>query len=153
MRVISVILLFLVGARAAFAVTAPPPEVNRVLSTFDFEERRLGNDEELPMYWEKVEGAAFPHYVNGRLSSDRAHSGRYSFRFDLNGGSLIYRYPAGRIRVQSGSHYRIEAAEYGITPPQWIVLDDIFLISSTEVWTDPQPATRPKRFYRAILIP
>jgi hypothetical protein len=107
--VIAVLLLSLCARAALAAGPAAPPEVNRVLSTFDFEERRLGNDEELPMYWEKVEGAPFPHYVNARLSTDRARSGKYSFRFELNGGSLLYRYPAGRIPVQSGSHYRVDA--------------------------------------------
>jgi len=87
---------------------AQPADVNRVLRTFDFEERRLGNAEDLPMNWNKVEGTGLPHYVNGRLATDRARSGKYSFRFDLNGGSLIYRYDAGRIKVQPGAHYRLE---------------------------------------------
>jgi hypothetical protein len=87
---------------------AQPAEVSRVLRKFDFEERRLGNVEDLPMHWNKVEGPGLPHYVNGRLSNDRAHSGDYSFRFDLNGGSLIYRYDAGLIPVQPGAHYRVE---------------------------------------------
>ena len=30
-----------------------------------------------------------PHYVNGRLDTERHRGGSYSFRFDLNGGSLI----------------------------------------------------------------
>src|SRR4051812_29956296 len=88
--------------------SAQPADVKRVLRTFDFEERRLGNDEDLPMHWAKVEGPGLPHYVNGRLSPDRAHSGQYSFRFDLNGGSLVYRYDVGQIRVQPGAHYRVE---------------------------------------------
>ncbi|HEY7086523.1 MAG TPA: hypothetical protein VH518_00460 [Tepidisphaeraceae bacterium] len=91
----------------AFA-SAQPAEVSRVLRTFDFEERRLGNPEELPMHWGKVDAPGLPHYVNGRLSTDRARSGEYSFRFDLNGGSLIYRYDAGQIKVQAGAHYRVE---------------------------------------------
>src|SRR5438034_11834817 len=86
-------------------VLAQPAGVSRVLSTFDFEERRLGNVEDLPMHWIKVEGAGLPHYVNGRFSTDRARSGKYSFRFDLNGGSLIYRYLPGQIPVQNGAHY------------------------------------------------
>ena len=86
-----------------------PAEVTRVLRTFDFEERRLGNKEDLPMHWEKVEGRGLPHYVNGRLATDAARSGGHSFRFDLNGGSLLYRYGTGRIRVQPGAHYRVEA--------------------------------------------
>src|SRR5437764_12621715 len=95
--------LSLIFASIAFA---QPAGVSRVLSTFDFEERRLGNVEDLPMHWGKLEGAGLPHYVNGRLSTDRARSGKYSFRYDLNGGSLVYRYPAGLISVQSGAHYR-----------------------------------------------
>ena len=49
------------------------------------------------MHWTKVEGSGLPHYVNGYLSNDRAHGGEYSFRFDLNGGSLIYRYDTDQI--------------------------------------------------------
>lgn len=87
---------------------AQPAEVTRVLRNFDFEERRLGNAEDLPMHWFKVEGDGLPHYINGRLTTDRARSGQYSFRFDLNGGSLIYRYDATMIQVQPGAHYRVE---------------------------------------------
>ena len=91
------------------AAVAQPVDVDRTLRTFDFEERRLGNVEDLPMHWVKATGQNLPHYVNGRLSTDRQRSGRYSFRFDLNGGGLIYRYDAGRITVRPGAHYRVEA--------------------------------------------
>jgi hypothetical protein len=84
-------------------------EVSRVLKTLDFEERRLGNNESLPMHWVKLQGPGLPHYVNGQLATDRHHSGEYSFRFDLNGGSLIYRYAPGQVSVQTGAHYRIDA--------------------------------------------
>ncbi len=87
---------------------AQPAGVTRVLRTFDFEERRLNNPEDLPMYWRKVQGPGLPHYVNGFLTSDRARGGQYSFRIDLNGGGAIYRYPAGLVPVQTGAHYRVE---------------------------------------------
>lgn len=92
---------------ASFA-HAEPAAVNRVLRTFDFEERRLGNTEDLPMHWEKVEGSNLPHYVNGQLTTSQSRSGKFSFRFDLNGGGLIYRYESGQIPVQRGAHYRVE---------------------------------------------
>ncbi len=92
----------------AAVASAQPAQVTRVLRTLDFEERRLGNPEELPMHWIKVQGPGFPHYVNGRLSNDRPHGGTYSFQFDLNGGSIAYRYEPGQIRVQPGAHYRVE---------------------------------------------
>ena len=80
----------------------------RILRQIDFEERQLGNAEDLPMHWAKVESIHMPHYVNGRLATDRQRSGKYSFRFDLNGGSLVYRYDARQIRVLPRSHYRVE---------------------------------------------
>src|SRR5689334_20025193 len=101
-------LLILVVALIGTTVCAQPAGVTRVLRTFDFEERRLGNTEDLPMYWSKVQGEGLPHYVNGRLTTDTSHGGKYSFRFDLDGGGLIYRYDANQIPVQRGAHYRIE---------------------------------------------
>ncbi len=103
-RFLSIFVLLLIPA----AALAQPAEVRRVLRTFDFEERALGNDEDLPMHWSKVDGEGFPHYVNGRLATDAARSGKYSFRFDLNGGSLAYRYEPGIIKVRAGGHYRVE---------------------------------------------
>jgi hypothetical protein len=101
--------IFGLGAvgRAAGPSTAAV-DSDRVLRTFDFEERQLGNDEDVPMNWEKVDGPDLPHYVSGKLTTDRQRSGRYSFRMDLDGGSCIYRYPAGLIHVQNGAHYRVE---------------------------------------------
>src|SRR5688572_11024663 len=83
-------------------------EAERVLRMIDFEERRLGNPEELPMHWGKIEGAGYPHYVDGFLSRERARSGTYGFKLELNGGSLAYRYDAGRVKVRPRSHYRVE---------------------------------------------
>jgi hypothetical protein len=101
------LLLLLPSARAV--------EITRVLKTFDFEERRLGNQEDLPMNWSKVSGPGLPHYVHGKLANDQSHGGQWSFRFDLNGGGLIYRYQAGLLKVQAGTHYRIEG--YCLTTP------------------------------------
>src|SRR4051812_34964854 len=89
-------------------VVAQPADVKRVLRTFDFEERRLGNVEDLPMHWVKVTGPGLPHYVNGRLATDLARNGQYSFRYDLNGGGLVYRYGPNQVKVTNGAHYRIE---------------------------------------------
>jgi len=79
----------------------------RVMHTFDFEEREL-HDEILPMYWTKVttrEG--FPHYAKGKLDSAHHRSGQYSFLLIPDGGSLGYEYHARRIPVKSGSDFQI----------------------------------------------
>ncbi len=102
------LILSLLMLGSAVAAPVQPADVSRVLRTFDFEERRLGNVEELPMHWTKVDGAGLPHYVNAQLATDHARGGKYSFRFDLNGGSLIYRYQTGQIKVQRDAHYRVE---------------------------------------------
>lgn len=104
MRVFVLMILAAIATRAL----GQPAGVDRVLKTIDFEERRLGNDEDLPMHWVKLEGPGFPHYVNGHLTTDRAHGGQHSFRLDLNGGSLVYRYEPNRIRIHTGAHYRVE---------------------------------------------
>ncbi|HEV7298082.1 MAG TPA: hypothetical protein VGN72_01870 [Tepidisphaeraceae bacterium] len=105
MRALSALILLLSLASLAHGQTT---DARRVLRSFDFEERQLGNVEPLPMNWVKVEGDAQPHYVNGQLASDRARSGKYSFRYDLNGGSLVYRYESGRIKIERDAHYRVE---------------------------------------------
>jgi hypothetical protein len=101
MRLIPIFMLLL-----ATAVHAQ--EADRTLRTIDFEERRLGNPEELPMHWTKVEGIGMPHYVTGRLTNGRARSGRYCFHFELNGGSIVYRYDPRQVSVRSGAHFRVQ---------------------------------------------
>ncbi|HEV8291621.1 MAG TPA: hypothetical protein VGP94_06840, partial [Tepidisphaeraceae bacterium] len=83
-------------------------DVDRTLKTIDFEERRLGNPEELPMHWTKVEGPGMPHYVNGRFSTEKARSGKYSFLYELNGGSVVYRYDSKQVPVRAGAHFRVQ---------------------------------------------
>jgi hypothetical protein len=103
----SLLVLSLLAAWPLFAL-AQGPEPNRVLRLIDFEERKLGNNEDLPMHWDKISGPGLPHYVNGYLSDDLAHGGQYSFRFDLNGGSLVYRYDPHQLPVTAGARYHVE---------------------------------------------
>jgi hypothetical protein len=148
---------------ALFALCLPalaqPPEVKRVLHTFDFEERRLGNKESLPMFWEKVQGPGLPHYVNGRLAEGVARSGTHSFRFDLNGGGLAYRYAPGRIRVQPGAHYRVEAwCRTTVLPNARARLGACFTdidghpLAATLRHSEPYAATSPEEGWRRLSV-
>src|SRR5437762_1868508 len=101
MRPILIFILLLAGPLHA-------QDADRTLRTIDFEERRLGNPEELPMHWTKVEGPGMPHYVNGRLSTERARTGKYSFLYELNGGSIVYRYDPKQAPVRAGAHFRVQ---------------------------------------------
>ncbi|MBC7782320.1 MAG: hypothetical protein H7144_00655 [Burkholderiales bacterium] len=104
-RYCSILILLLAMTPVLFADETS----NRILRSFDFEERQTGNSEDLPADWVKLEGSGFPHYISGKLANDAAHTGRYSFRFDLHGGSLVYRYPHGKIRVFPRANYRVSA--------------------------------------------
>lgn len=107
--------LFLAVSNAsAPAQTHPAPEAPatgplRTVRVFDFEERDLGNVEDTPIGWVKVEGSGMPHYLRGSFDFAVAHSGQTSFRMDLNGGSIAFRYPENRIFVAEGALYRVEA--------------------------------------------
>lgn len=83
-------------------------QLTRTVRTFDFEEFDLGNVEDTPMGWVKVEGSGMPHYLKGQFDRSIARSGRTSFRMDLNGGSIGFRYPANRIFAIEGAIYRVE---------------------------------------------
>jgi hypothetical protein len=106
--------LLLLLCASAYAQTRPTPTTRadasglRTLRTFDFEERALGNVEDTPLGWVKVEGSGMPHYLKGIFDFSVAHSGQTSFRMDLNGGSIAFRYPANRIFVVDGALYRVE---------------------------------------------
>ncbi len=101
-------LLFIFTTLLTAAAFAQPAPLSRVLRTIDYEERELGNVEDLPMHWNKVQGPGMPHYVNGKLTSDQHHGGKFSFRMDLNGGSVLYRYDPRLMSVRHGAHYRVE---------------------------------------------
>ena len=99
--------LSLLALAAVGAAGVARADVDRVIRKFDFEERAAGNLEDTPMDWVKVEGPGLPHYVGGSLTTDQAFAGRYAFGMTLNGGSVTYRYPAGRIAAVPGSHFRL----------------------------------------------
>ena len=104
-------------ASAILALVTLPAgaRAERLAHRFDFEERPLGNVEDLPMHWAKVAGPGLPHYVAGRLTADAARGGRYSFRIDLDGGSCAYQYDTHLLPVVVGGHYR--ATGYCRTTP------------------------------------
>jgi hypothetical protein len=81
----------------------------RVVRAFDFEERDDGNFEDQPMHFARVAGPGMPHWVRGRLTPGQSHTGRYSLRLDLNGGSVVYRSRLGLMPVLRGGTYRVLA--------------------------------------------
>lgn len=64
--------------------------------------------------------------------------------------------PSVTIYGQPGKQYRIEAAESDTQPLDWSAVATITMATNPTVWFDPQPAqpaTKRKRFYRAVELP
>lgn len=80
----------------------------RIIKVFDFNERPLGNLEDIPMYWQKIKAAGFVHYVNGKFD-EKIGSPAPSFKLQLNGGNVGYIYTARRIPAFPNSDHKIIA--------------------------------------------
>lgn len=87
--------------------------LKRLVSRYDFEDAerfpRL-----LPQNWYRVLSSSvarpgYPDFGAVGLSDDLAHSGRWSLRFDLDGGAMAVALPPGVVRVFPGSRYRLSA--------------------------------------------
>ena len=79
----------------------------RVMQTFDFEERDMHLDD-LPMYWSKTPPQpGFHHFGGGILDSTRFRSGKFSFKLNPDGGSVGFQYHRKRIPIKPGSDFQI----------------------------------------------
>ena len=100
-----------------------------------------------------------PHYVAGRLATDRKRSGNHSFRFDLNGGSATYRYEPGQIKVHPQARYRVECyAQTTVLPNARVRLTAYFvdvdkrLIKSSVRHTEPFAAQRADEPWKHLFV-
>jgi hypothetical protein len=82
---------------------------DRLIRTFDFDERPLGNYEPLPMRWTRHRAWGFPQYLEAGFDGSIGHDAPPSFRFDLNGGSIGFVYRARTIEVLPASDYVVFA--------------------------------------------
>ena len=109
------LLLCLLGLRPAVAQSpALAPDTSkigrgRLVKYFDFNERPLGNLEPIPMHWQPVRVAGFPHYVTGGFDFKTGHTAAPSFRLDLSGRSVAYRYVGPDIPTRPNSDYLVTA--------------------------------------------
>ena len=84
----------------------------RVMQTFDFEERQFHYLDK-PMYWHKVtDRVGFAHYATGMLNSQRSRSGQYSFKLACDGSSIGFQYDRRRIHAKPGSDFQVTTFVY-----------------------------------------
>lgn len=77
----------------------------RLIHLFDFEERKLGNFESMPMHWHRIHREGFPAYTHIALDTEQSDSGEYSVKVALNGGSAGLVLETGTIAAVPGSDY------------------------------------------------
>ena len=79
----------------------------RVVHHFDFDERHLGNLEDIPMYWERLRAIDFPRFAVGSFDEAVGHDAPPSFRLKASGRSVAFQYLGPETRVRRNSEYRV----------------------------------------------
>ncbi len=115
-----------------------------ILKRFDFDERKLGNYEDLPMYWNRRRGANLPHYNPGILDEQVGHGAPPSFRLSAITESVAFMYGRNDIPVEPGNRYLISGwiRSEGLDKARAYLsaaymTRDLQLLDQTEVHTDP----------------
>jgi hypothetical protein len=89
-----------------------PTSLTRLVRHFDFEEAERA-PYEMPLHFYRRGGdygltdGAFPPFGEMRLTNSRAYSGRWSFMFSLDGGSMAARVPSAVIPVMPNTDYHV----------------------------------------------
>ncbi|QNN22400.1 hypothetical protein HED60_08975 [Planctomycetales bacterium ZRK34] len=83
--------------------------LQRVVRQFDFEERKLGNFEPMPMHWFRVQGAGYPKYTEIGFDRTVSASADTSLKLQLNGGSAAVVLEAGTLPAIPQANYLITA--------------------------------------------
>jgi hypothetical protein len=82
------------------------PNLYRLVKRFDFDERRLGNYEDTPMYWRRLAGPGLPAFNRGRFDYQAGAAAPPSFRLDIvGGGHVCYEYQQRDLAAVAGSDY------------------------------------------------
>lgn len=110
-------LVCLCTAPSGFAAGSDMPEAAarekarraRVVKSFDFDERRLGNFDSMPMGWRRVVEAGYPRFLEASFDESTGHQAAPSFFLPLRGGNLGASFTGREIPVDPRSAYRITA--------------------------------------------
>jgi hypothetical protein len=95
---------------AAAQPSSPLSTLNRLVRQFDFEEaEHAPYTMPINFYRYIAPDQGFPPFGRMRLTSEAAYRGRWSFGFDLDGGSLSARVPTAVIPVLPGGDYAVSA--------------------------------------------
>ena len=111
-------LLAVVTAAGGFAqdvaARSDPPVVAdrdryRLVKRFDFDERKLGNFEDTPMHWRRLEGEGLPFFARGGFDEQVGHDAPPSLRLDIATGNVALEYDHYDLTIIPYADYFIEA--------------------------------------------
>lgn len=106
---LAIILSLSPRVRAQQSVNTGRPS-DRIVHVFDFDERKTGNLEDLPMYWLPLRLSGFPRFADGSFDFEVGATAPPSFYLKCNGRNVAYQYAGPDMRVRTNSEYRIEFA-------------------------------------------
>ena len=106
---LAVILTLSPRVRARQPINTVRPS-DRIVHVFDFDERKTGNLEDIPMYWLPLRLSGFPRFADGSFDFEVGATAPPSFYLNCNGRNVAYQYAGPDMRVRTNSEYRIEFA-------------------------------------------
>ncbi|MCH8148817.1 MAG: hypothetical protein IH987_12595, partial [Planctomycetes bacterium] len=83
---------------------------DRIVHRFDFDERAMGNLEDVPMYWLPLRLEGFPGFANASFDFEVGATAPPSLYLNCNGRNVAYQYIGPDVPVRANSEYRIEFA-------------------------------------------
>lgn len=94
-------------AKAVAQSTMRRTGLAREAKRFDFEERKFGNYETLPMNWLPITGDQYPRFLEPAFDMKTGHDAPPSFRLQIRTGNVGAYYRAKDIPAHPGSEYRV----------------------------------------------
>lgn len=81
----------------------------RIVHRYDFDERKLGNFESMPMHWFRIHRDGYPRYSNMGFDKSHVTTGEYAFRIEPNGGSAGVVLEPGALAAMPDADYLVTA--------------------------------------------
>lgn len=105
-------LLALLGGPPAVADgprTGGEPPLATQLKYFDFNERPLGNYEDVPMHWAQLAGPALPAFCRGGFDDEAGRDAPPAFRLGIQGvaANIAFEYAHEDLLIQPGAEYLV----------------------------------------------
>ena len=102
-----VVVLLTAAGPAGSADHAESPGLRRTIHHFDFNERKDGNFEALPMHWRKLGGEGFPSFARGAFDPIVGRTAPPSFYLGADGRNAAYWYQGPATTVPPNSEHLV----------------------------------------------